>query len=348
MGPTRRIPVAVLGATGLVGQRFVELLAQHPWFELAEVGASERSAGQRYAQALHGRGARPLDARAAELVLKAAGEPLACELVFSALDADVAGEIESGLARAGHTVVTNASAHRGDAQVALVVPEVNAEHLALAPARAGGAIVANPNCSTIGLALALKPLEQGFGLRRVHAVTLQAVSGAGQNGPTALDLLDNVLPHIAGEEAKIERELPKILGRLEAGRVAPAALAVSAHANRVGVLDGHLACVSVELERPAAAEALCAAWRAFRGRPQELELPSAPRHPTIYLDEPDAPQPRRHRDLEGGMAAVIGRLRPCPILGWKFAVLSHNTLRGAAGGALLTAELLAADGRFER
>lgn len=346
---SERIPVAVLGATGSVGQRFLTLLADHPWFDPVVLTASDRSAGRLYAEAAPWMQARPLDARLAGLTL-APTEPAAvagCPLVFSALDAGVAGPVEAALAAAGHLVVTNAGSHRMDADVPLLVPEVNAGHLDAVRERAqGGAILANPNCSTIGLALALAPLATAFGLAKVHAVTMQALSGAGLPGVPSMAILDNLIPYIANEEEKIERELRKILGGVdpETGGFVEHPVVVSAQCNRVAVLDGHTACVSVTLDRPATEADLVAAWEAFAGEPQRLGLPSAPRRPVHVLDRPDGPQPRLHRDLDGGMAAVVGRLRRCPLADFKFVVLSHNTIRGAAGGALLVAELAVARG----
>lgn len=348
--PRSPIPVAVLGATGSVGQRFVALLAEHPWFELRALGASERSAGRSYSDAVRWSLPTRIPACAAGLEVFAADAPLEVPLVFSALDASVAGPIEEAHARAGHFVVTNARNHRMAPHVPLMVPEVNAAHLELLEQQRAlfgdGRIVANPNCSTIGLALALQPLAQTFGLKRAHVVTMQALSGAGLAGPSAFEMTDNLVPYIAGEEEKLESETRKILGSYVAPGIEPAELAISATCTRVNVLDGHTECVSVELGRDAEASELIESWRSFRAVPQELELPSAPMHPSVYLDEADAPQPRKHRELERGMAAVIGRLRPCPLLGWKFVLLSHNTLRGAAGGALLAAELAVARGHL--
>lgn len=347
--PAVKIPVAVLGATGAVGQRFLTLLAGHPWFEVVRLTASDRSAGRPYNEAVTWvQTAPPPEAFAGLDVLPTEAAAVAgCPLVFSALDARAAGPIEAELAAAGHLVVTNAGSHRMDPDVPLVVPEVNAEHLEIAAeriARGGGAILANPNCSTIGLVLALKPLADAFGLERVHAVTMQAVSGAGLPGVPGMQVIDNVIPWIAGEEEKVERETRKILGRLEAGRFADHPVIVSAQCNRVPVVDGHTACVSVGLGRRATAAELRAAWEGFAGEPQRLALPSAPARPVHLLDAADAPQPRLHRDLDGGMAAAVGRLRPCPLLDFRFVTLSHNTVRGAAGGALLLAELAVARG----
>ena len=346
-----KLPVAVLGATGSVGQRFVGLLADHPWFEPAVLTASERGAGRAYAEAVSWVQAASLPERLGRRELRAteAASVVGCPLVFSALDARVAGPIESELAAAGHLVVTNAGSHRMDPEVPLVVPEVNADHLeaaagALAAGR--GAILANPNCSTIGLVLALKPLADACGLERVFVTTMQAVSGAGLPGVASMQILDNVVPWIAGEEEKVERETRKILGRREEdGGFVDHPVVVSAQCNRVPVVDGHTLCVSVGLGRRASLDELRAAWEGFAGEPQRFALPSAPARPIhLLLDRPDAPQPRLHRDLERGMAASVGRLRPCPLLDFRFVTLSHNTVRGAAGGALLLAELAAAKG----
>lgn len=348
--PSERIPVAVLGATGSVGQRFVALLEQHPWFELRRLVASDRSSGKHYREAVRWVQATPLPLAVSDMLVEDARPRGEIPLVFSALDAEVAGPIEEQFARAGALVVSNARNHRMDPAVPLVVPEVNPQHLELARGdRFGpGAILTNGNCSSIGLALALKPLDLAFGVKRVHVVTMQAISGAGLPGPSSFQMLDNLMPFIPGEEGKIETETKKILGRLVAGRVQAHELEISASCNRVAVIDGHTLCVSVELVRAASAADIRAAWAGFRSAPQELALPSAPMHPTLYLEDESAPQPRLHRDLERGMAAVVGRLRPCPVLGWKFVTLSHNTLRGAAGGALLLAELAVAHGFLSR
>lgn len=346
MAPRTPIPVAVLGATGSVGQRFVTLLEDHPWFELRAVCASERSAGRSYADAVRWVQERPIPAAARDLVVKRIDEPLDVPLVFSALDSDVAGPVELQHARDGRFVVSNAKNHRMDPDVPLIVPEVNADHLELLKAQSfgGGALATNPNCSTIGVVLALEPLRRAFGLKRVSVVTLQALSGAGLAGVPGMESADNLIPFISGEEEKLETETGKLFGTLEGASIRPAGVVVSAQCNRVSVVDGHTACVSVELGRAAERSELLAAWKEFRSTPQELELPLAPERPTRYLDEPTAPQPRLHRDLDKGMATTIGRLRECPILDWKFVCLSHNTLRGAAGGALLVAECAVARG----
>lgn len=349
----RKIPVAVLGATGTVGQRFVSLLEEHPWFEVQAVAASERSEGKSYGEAVTWIQTRPLSPRLAAMAVQpcrpslvpADGEE-AIRLVFSALDASVAGEIETSFAEAGHLVVSNARNHRMEPDVPLLVPEVNPEHLVLAERQAvrPGAILTNPNCSTIGLVLALKPLADAFGIERLHVVTLQAISGAGLPGVSSYHMTDNVLPFISGEEAKMQSETRKILGRLTGGEVEPASLVVSAQCNRVPVVDGHLLCVSAALGRRADLEEVRAAWTEFRALPQQLGLPSAPLRPIHYLSDPAAPQPRLHRDLDGGMAVVVGRLQECPTADIRFVALSHNTIRGAAGGSLLVGELATARG----
>ena len=344
--PDRPIPVALLGATGSVGQRFVQLLAEHPWFHLTRVSASPRSVGLRYAEVVRWNRPEPIPPTVGELVVQS-GEELGPEpLVFSALDASVAGEIESAHAAAGVLVVTNARNHRMDAGVPLLVPEVNPEQLELLT-RGGGGIIANPNCSTIGLVLALAPLERAFGVRRVMVTTMQALSGAGLEGLRGQVIEDNLIPLIVGEEAKLETEAKKILGCLEGGRVRAAELSVSATCIRVPVSDGHTLSVSVELDRSVELGELRGAWEAFVAPDDVRALPTAPERPLVVIDEPDAPQPRLHRDLGGGMTASIGRVRECPLFDWKFVTLSHNTLRGAAGGAVLAAELAVARGYLD-
>ncbi|MGH9477834.1 MAG: aspartate-semialdehyde dehydrogenase [Terriglobales bacterium] len=350
-----RLEVGILGATGVVGQRLLTLLDRHPWFEPVWLAASDRSAGKAYGDAVGWRLPTPLPERFARLPVSPAS-PDGCgpHLVISSVDAATAQELEPAFAAAGHAVLTNSSPLRMRADVPLIVPECNPEQVALIERQPdfgrGGFVVANPNCSTIGLVLALAPLERAFGLESVVAVTMQAVSGAGYPGVASLDILGNVVPYIEQEEEKMEREARKILGRLGPTGVEPAAFAVSAHCNRVAVVDGHLESVSVKLRARASLDDVCQALAGFRGRPQELDLPSAPPHPVLVATAPDRPQPRLDAELgEGlraGMAVVVGRVRPCKILDFKFTVLSHNTLRGAAGAALLNAELLHAEGRI--
>ena len=336
-----RLRVGILGATGAVGQKLVTLLARHPWLELTAVAASQRSAGRRYGDAVHWLEAVPLPPAVAALLVQEAAPPLACDLVVSALDADVAREIEPAFAAAGYPVFSNASAHRMRPDVPLLVPEVNADHLRLVERQPYGAgfIVTNPNCSTTGLVLALKPLADAFGLDAVQVTTMQAASGAGYPGVSSLDILGNVIPHIAGEEAKLEAEPRKILGTLAGDAVAEHPVTISAQANRVPVLDGHLLSVSVRLSRPAGLDDVRTAFAEFKSPIRDLGLPSAPERPVALLAAGEAPQPRRHAALGGGMVVHVGCVRSCPVLGVRFVALVHNTVRGAAGAAILNAEL---------
>jgi aspartate-semialdehyde dehydrogenase len=349
-----KIKVGILGATGAVGQRCVQLLDNHPYFAVTALAASDNSAGKPYAEACRWRVSADMPTWAREMVVQPCEPELDCELVFSALPGDVAGEIETTMAAAGYAVSSNASAHRMDPDVPLVVPEINPQHLGLIPLQqrqrgwARGFIVTNPNCSTIHLALPLKPLQDAFGLKKVLVTTLQAVSGAGYPGVPSLDIIDNVIPFIGGEESKVETEPLKILGQFDGVGIVMAEARISAHCNRVLTLDGHLECVSVELEQKATLDEVRAVMSGFRGEPQALNLPSAPARPVVVRDEPDRPQTRFDRDAEKGMASVVGRLRPCSILDWKFVTLGHNTIRGAAGAAILNAELLVARGYFAR
>ena len=347
---SEKIPVSILGATGTVGQKFVRLLAEHPWFEIAAVAASSASAGKRYGDVVRWREPMPLSERVAGLVVQECVPPLAGPIAFSALDADVAGPIEQAFARAGAWVVTNARNHRMEVDVPLLVPEANADHLALVDRQResrgwSGAILANPNCSTAGLVLALAPLHRAFGIEKLFVSTMQAVSGAGYPGVASLDIVGNVIPHIGGEEEKMERESRKILGILGAGGVEPANFTVSAHTNRVAVLDGHLETVSVGFRRRVTPEQAVQAIREFESPPCVADLPSSP-HPPVEVDSrPDRPQPRLDLERGGGMAVTVGRIRPCPILDLRLVLLSHNTIRGAAGQGVQIAELLVADGR---
>lgn len=343
---SERLPVAVLGATGSVGQKFVALLADHPWFEVVAVTASDRSAGKLYSEAVGWVQPLPIPAHVAAMTILPCEPPGNISLAFSALDASVAGDIEVAFAEAGCVVVSNARNHRMAEHVPLLIPEVNADHLALVdhqPYGSGG-IITNPNCSTIGLVLALKPLHDEYRLQKVHVVTMQAISGAGLPGLSNSEFPDNVIPYIAGEEEKIRIESQKILGQLNGSCVESAGFEVSAQCNRVPVMDGHMESVSVALEKPATIPDIIRLWEEFRGDLESLDLPSAPKSPLVYMTQDAYPQPRLHRDLGKGMTVSVGRLQPCPILGFKFVVLSHNTIRGAAGGAILAAELAVARG----
>src|SRR5512146_433561 len=346
-----KIPVGILGATGVVGQRFIQLLEHHPWFEVAWLAASERSAGATYAQAVRWRLKTPIPAAVAHMKVSPASPQGAPRVIFAALDADIARDLEPRFAANGCAVISNSSALRMQADVPLVIPEVNADHARLLETQrwrrdSGGFVVTNPNCSAIGLTMALAPLERRFGLEKVFVVTMQAVSGAGYPGVASLDILGNVIPYIAKEEEKMEEETRKLLGRLTGAKIASAEFAMSVQCNRVAVEEGHTESVSVKLKKAAQPEELIAAWQEFRGVPQDLKLPSAPERPVVYDAAPDRPQPRFDVDRGAGMAVSVGRLRRCGVLDWKFTVLSHNTIRGAAGAALLNAELLKARGYF--
>jgi aspartate-semialdehyde dehydrogenase len=342
---TDTIRVGILGATGTVGQRFVRLLEGHPRFTVTALAGSDRSEGKVYADACAWRlpGEMPPGARG--LVVQAPRPPLDCDLVFSSLPGDIAREVEGAFAAAGYPVLTNSSAFRMDDDVPLLIPEVNPDHLALIEGRRGrGFVVANPNCSTVVLALALAPLHRRFSVESVAATTLQAISGAGYPGVPSLDITDNVIPYIRGEEEKIERETRKILGALNGGSVRPASFLASAQCHRVNVVDGHLVAVRVKLGRPADPDEVAAAMSGFTGEPQRLGLPTAPPCPIIVRPEPDRPQPRLDRDAGNGMSVTVGRIARDPVLGIRFVALGHNTIRGAAGAAILNAELLLARG----
>jgi aspartate-semialdehyde dehydrogenase len=344
----KRIDVGVLGATGMVGQQFVRQLARHPWFRPAWLAASERSEGRTYADAAPWRlsDAPPEDVRASRVEGCVPGR--GPRLVFSALDATAAKDIEPAFAAAGHLVVSNARCYRMDADVPLLIPEVNADHLALLDRQRRsrgwrGAIVTNPNCSTVVLAMVLAPLRR-FGLESVLVTTMQAVSGAGYPGVPSMDILGNVVPFIANEEEKMESETCKILGAVGESGVTPHSVAVSAHTNRVPVINGHTETISIALKSRPSIDEVCAALASFKGQPQALNLPTAPPNPIVVSEAPDRPQPRRDVERDGGMTVTVGRVRPCRILGVKMVALGHNTIRGAAGAAVLNAELMLATG----
>jgi aspartate-semialdehyde dehydrogenase len=346
-----RIEVGILGATGMVGQHFVKFLQNHPWFDLKWLGASDRSAGKKYSDAAtwHLGGTTPGPVR--DLVVEECKPGNAPRLLFSAMDASVATEIERAFAQAGHVVVSNSKNHRMERDVPLLVPEINPDHLKLVPGQQRargwkGQIVTNPNCSTVVLTMGLAPLKQ-FGITKVIATTMQAISGAGYPGVPSMDINANVIPYIGGEEEKMQQETQKILGTFRGDHVEPLAAKVSAHCNRVPVLDGHTVTISVELTAKPSEADLIRAFESFRSVPQERNLPSAPKQPVIYMREINRPQPRKDVERENGMAAFVGRLRPCPVLDWKFIALGHNTVRGAAGAAVLNAELMHSEGMLD-
>lgn len=352
-GQEKKFRAGVLGATGMVGQRLVQLLENHPWFELTEVAASERSEGRTYAQAVNWHAEGTIPAKAGGLVVKGLETTLECDFVFSALDSSVAGPAEEEFAKAGYPVVSNSRNHRMDADVPLLIPEVNAAHLDVIRVQqknrgySSGFIVTNPNCSTAGLVLVLKPLAEAFGLEKIFVVTMQAVSGAGYPGVASVDILGNVVPFISGEEEKMEAEPQKLLGKWDGGRFVEAGLGISAHCNRVPVQNGHLECVSLSLKKIASLKEIREALSGFTVNEELASLPTALRNPVVILDEENRPQPKRDVNAGHGMAAVVGRVRECPLLDVKLTLLSHNLLRGAAGAALLNAELLAARGFFK-
>jgi aspartate-semialdehyde dehydrogenase len=346
---TRKISIGILGATGVVGQRFIQMLEHHPWFEVGWLAASDRSEGKLYAEAARWRMKTPIPAAVAGMQVSPATPEGAPKVIFAALDSSIAAELEPRFAEAGCYVISNSSALRMQEDVPLVVPEVNSGHIKLIDTqgwrkKSGGYVVTNPNCSAIGLVMALAPLQQKFGLETVMAVTMQAVSGAGYPGVASLDILGNVIPFIKNEEEKMEEETHKLLGQVNGSRVIPGAFAMSAQCNRVAVEDGHTESVSIRLKSKAKPEEIIAAWNSYIAEPQALKLPSAPARPVVYVEASDRPQPRFDVDTGAGMTAVVGRLRPCGVLDWKFTVLSHNTIRGAAGAAVLNAELLKAKG----
>lgn len=344
-----KIPVGILGATGVVGQRFLQLLEGHPWFEVAWLAASDRSEGKQYEDAVRWRLKTPIPEPVRKMPVSPAGPAGAPRVIFAALDAGIARELEPKFAEAGCAVVSNSSAFRMQPDVPLVIPEVNPDHLALIEQqcwrqKSGGYIVTNPNCSAIGLVVALAPLHEQFGVESLFVTTMQAVSGAGYPGVASLDILGNVIPFIKNEEEKMEEETRKLLGKLNSHAVEYAGFTMSAHCNRVAVEDGHTESVSVKLKKKASADEIVAAFSEFRSQPHELGCPLAPERPLVYDAAPDRPQPRFDLDRGNGMTVSVGRLRPCGVLDYKFTVLSHNTIRGAAGAALLNAELLKVQG----
>lgn len=341
-----KIPVVILGATGSVGQRFVQLLASHPWFHIIALAASERSVGKTYKEAVNWLMPTLLPEAIGEMRVVACEPDMKGVIAFSGLDSSVAGDVERRFAEAGFVVVSNSSNHRMASDVPLLIPEVNSSHLELLKQQKfpQGKIVTNPNCTVIGLAMALKPLQDAFGIEAVHVVTMQAVSGAGYPGVASLDILDNVIPWINGEESKVEQEPLKILGKYQDGAITNADFRISAQCNRVPLTDGHTECVSIKLREKASAKDIIHAWKTFKSEFAEDRLPMAPEHSIYYFEENNFPQPKLHRNLDKGMSVSIGRLRICPLFDYKFALLSHNTIRGAAGCAILNAELMVKQG----
>ena len=345
-----KLPIGILGATGMVGQRYIQLLEDHPWFEIAWLAASDRSSGKPYGEAVKWRLETPLPERIAKMVVSPADPTGAPKVIFASIDASIARELEPKFAAAGCAVLSNSSAFRMTPNVPLVIPEVNAEHLPLIEEQSwrkesGGYLVTNPNCSTIGLVIALKPLAERFGIEQIFATTMQAISGAGYPGVASMDIVGNVVPYIGGEEEKMEAETLKLLGSLQGGEVTPLAARMSAHCNRVAVVDGHTECVSVKFSKKVSEAEILAAWAEFnplKGR----DLPMAPAQPIEWAPQPDRPQPRLDRNSGKGMGVTVGRLRPCNLLDWKFVLLSHNTVRGAAGATILNAELLSSLGKL--
>lgn len=343
---TKKIAVGILGATGMVGQKFIGLLRDHPWFEVKALAASDVSKGRTYAERMKTswKMINPIPADIADMTIKGCDEELPAKVLFSGLDSTVAGVVEEFYAKRGYIVISNSKNHRMDKDVPLLIPEINADHIELLKYQPyKGRIVTNPNCSTIGMALALAPFEKAFGIEKIIVTTMQAISGAGYPGVPSMDILDNVIPYISGEEEKVETETLKIFGSLDGKAVKNADIAVSASCNRVAVIDGHTECISFSLKKKTSLEELKKTISEFNPL-KNLGLPSAPNPPVVITDDPFRPQPRYDRDLSGGMAVVIGRLRKCSILDYKMTILSHNTVRGAAGGAILNAELLKVKG----
>ncbi len=343
----KKIPVAILGATGSVGQKFIELLKNHPWFEIAELAASKNSAGKNYKDATKWVMASQLDNSIGNIIVQECKPNLKSKLVFSAISASAAGKIETDFANNGYFVISNSRNHRFDKDVPLLIPEVNHEHLQILKNKKGG-IVTNPNCSTIGLTLAIKPLFDTFGIKLLNVVTMQAISGGGYPGVPSMDILGNVVPFIDGEEEKMMTEPLKILGSINKSEIKNTNFKISAQCNRVPVIDGHLEAVQIKFENKPSIDEIKKTWKTFNSLPQKLNLPSAPKQPIHYFKEDYLPQPRLNSSLENGMAIAVGRLRECELFDYKFIVLSHNTIRGAAGGTLLTAELIKSQGYLDK
>jgi len=330
--------LAILGATGLVGQRFIQLLSGHPFFEISALAASDNSSGKKYIEAVHWHLNTPIPDKVKGMVVRDCRPDFEADYVLSALPSDVAGPIEEELLAAGYIIFSNAASHRLNQNVPIVVPEVNLDHLNLIQSQeTKGKIITNPNCSTTGLVMALKPIMDRFGLEAIEVVTMQAISGAGYPGLSSLDIMDNVIPYIKNEEEKIQREAKKILGKLKKGYIEPASFSLEAQCNRVPVIDGHLLSVFVRTEEKVTVKEAAQAFEDFQPL-KGLKLPTAPDRPVIYLPDLEAPQPRLHRNSGGGMSVTVGRLVQISGREIRFVALVHNTIRGAAGCALLNAE----------
>jgi aspartate-semialdehyde dehydrogenase len=340
-----KISVAILGATGAVGQRFVQLLAEHPLFEITALTGSDRTSGGKYGEVCRWVLDEDPPESVREITVSSTGPTLPARILFSALPSHIAKRFEPELAQAGYIVCSNASAYRQEPDVPLIIPEVNADHLSLLEIQKvsrgwDGLIVTSPNCTTTGLAMTLHPLDQAFGVRQVFVTSMQAVSGAGYPGVPYLDIVDNIIPYISGEEDKLQNETRLLLGRVEAGKRLPAVMSISAQTNRVPIVDGHTLSIALKLDRSASVEEVMGVYNDYRGQPDAMNLPSAPEVPILVRTEPDRPQPRRDRDSSAGMSVSVGRIRPCPILDIRMVSVVHNTLRGAASGSILNAELL--------
>jgi aspartate-semialdehyde dehydrogenase len=343
-----KITVAVLGATGTVGQKFITLLHDHPFFEIKELVASPRSAGKPYKEVCRWKQDMFIPQHLQDIVVKSTDDDLESTILFSGMDSSVAGPIEEKYAHRGHIIISNSKNHRMDENVPLVIPEINADHLEVTKSQPyEGAIITNSNCSTMFLAMAMAPLHRTFGIEAVLVTTMQAVTGAGYPGVPSMDILGNIVPYIGGEEPKMETEAQKILGGLEGSRIKPADIAISAQCNRVPVYDGHTETLSIRFKRKPSVEEVKEAFRSFRGFPQEEQLPLAPQQPILVFDEDDRPQPARDVWKNKGMSTCVGRIRECPVLDIKMVILGHNTVRGAAGAAVLNAETFVKKGYLD-
>ncbi len=333
--------VAILGATGTVGQKFITLLKNHPYLKIVELVASPRSAGKLYKDACNWKQDTNIPEEIKNIKVKSTDEKLESKILFSGLDSSVAGAVEENYADNGHFVISNSKNHRMDEDVPIIIPEINPDHFKIIKNQTRkGAIVTNSNCSSMFLAMALYPIYKKYGIEYVYVSTMQAISGAGFPGVSSIDILGNVVPFVSGEEEKMGIECQKILGKYENGKIIPAAFKISAHCNRVPVFDGHTETLSIKLKNKASVEEIKETLRDFRGLPQELSLPSAPEKPVIVFEEPDRPQPARDLWKEKGMATCVGRIRECPIADIRMVIMGHNTIRGAAGAAVLNAETL--------